>query len=480
MPITRKQQILAKQETSEGVSSSPGAADALLVYEPSLTDDVQTNDRVPAGSSLSRDIVPMGRKSRTISFQSDFRGSGDATSDPDEPDWSALVKAAAFTRVQPIKLPVTSIGGTSTGFQVGEIVQKTSAIRGVVLGCFSGSTVVEKLTVSGDVIIGPITGTFTTGGTLTGESSGTTATIGTVANYNGWAYKPTSAKTVTLTASSGFTGGSDPRADDVVTIKAGGVVTGNAQVVSINAGGTSIVVSVLWGPVAITNTVHFGGASATITSAPEMSDTPSTTIRHNLDGRNRDLVGARGDFELTGEAGGPMSFAWTFTGDPVDAVDALPVTTSGLSSIRAPRLFGAICTYGRTMALAEANVALYRLPTKSISLSASNTINPNLDANASGGATGANVADRDPTLAVTVDQVHSAFDWEAFRDDALTVHAAVIVGTTAGNICGVVVPNGQVLEATLGDADGVATHEVQIRPRRVLESGDDELWLVQL
>ena len=64
MPIQRKQQILAKTETSEGVSSNPGASDAVQVFDPTIADTVEVQDRVPAGPTLSRDFAPIGRQTR--------------------------------------------------------------------------------------------------------------------------------------------------------------------------------------------------------------------------------------------------------------------------------------------------------------------------------------------------------------------------------------------------------------------------------
>lgn len=480
MPLTRKQQILAKLETSEGVNASPTGTDAVLVYEPSLSDDVQTSDRVPAGATLSRDFVPIGRKTRTITFSSDLRGSADTSIPITAPEWGTLISASAFKSVAPVALPVTSLSGT--GYQVGEIVQKSSTIRGIVLGCFVGGALVHRMTANGTVVVCPIQGTFTSTGTLTGESSGTTGTLGTVAAYAGLAYLPTSEKLINCLP--GSWSAAVPAVGDVATIKSGTLVVGFAQIIADNSGGTftDLDVTLLSGTIGNGNTLTVGANVATIGAAPTMKRTPSLTIRHNLDGRRRDMVGARGDFELRGEAGGPLIFSWTFTGDPATAADAAPVTTTGLSSIRPPRLQGAIVCVGRRVDTTNGDAAVdfFRLPTKSVSYTAGNSINPNLDANSTGGSTGANVTDRDPQISAQIDQTHSGFDWEAFRDSALATRIGVLAGTTPGQIVGFVAPNCQVLEAALGDADGVAVHDLGLRPRRVLESGDDEVCFFQL
>ena len=46
MPVTRRQQILAKIESSEGQNANPTGSDAILVYEPELSQEVDTVERV--------------------------------------------------------------------------------------------------------------------------------------------------------------------------------------------------------------------------------------------------------------------------------------------------------------------------------------------------------------------------------------------------------------------------------------------------
>lgn len=470
MPLKRKQQILVKVETSQGVNASPGASDAILVYEPTLQTQVDLQDRVPAGPSLSRDVVPVGRKTRTITCQSDFVGSGDTSPAITEPGWAVLAKAAGLRSITPVKVPV-STAPTGTGFQAGEVVQKSSMIRGVVLGCIVGGAFVHRLTAAGDVIVAPLEGTFTSTGTLTGESSGSTATIGTVADYAGLCYKPTSQQWSTVTVASWSPG--SPAVGDVLQVKSGSLVVGSCQVVQDNGSMTSFEVAMLWGAIAAANTLTDGTNTATI-STVAMSRTPSVTVRHNLDGRRRDLVGARCDFQLRGDSGGPMTFDWTIQGDPVTATNALPATTSGLSTIRPPRLLGALVGYGVA-------TESYRIPTKSVGLQPGNQLAPNLDVNATGGSTGTNITDRDPRVNVTADDTHSGgVDWEAARDAGTAVRFFALLGQTAGNVVGIVAPNCQVMEAQHADSEGIATYDLQLRPNRLLEAGDDEFYLFQL
>lgn len=473
MPVRRIQQILFKKETSEGEDSVPTASDAVLVYEPDRTDDVPLQERVPAGPSLDRDFVPVGLKQRTITFQTDFRGSGDTSIPITQPDFGKFGEVCALREIAPVTLPITSPSGT--GFQVGEVVQKSASIRGVVIGCFLSGALTHRLAAAGNVIVAPLEGTFTTGGTLTGESSGTTATIGTVAAYAGVVYAPTSKKEMNLQTAT-WSGGTPTGVGDVLTVKnSSGVVKGAVQLKLDVSAGTfdDIDVTLLWGAVANGDSLVFGAFTALIDQDPVQTLTPSGSAYHNLDGRRRSLLGARGTFVLAGESGSPLVFSWSLTGSPGAAVDTLPVATSGLSTVRPPRYLGAIAAYGK-------GAELYRLPTGSFSFDVGNTANPNTDANNAGGITGSNVSDRNPKLTVQVDDVHSAFDWEAARDDSTAVRTAHILGSTPGNIVGFVAPNCQVESVAGADKAGIAAFDVVLAPRRVNESGDDSFYLFQL
>lgn len=477
MPVTRKQQILAKIETSEGTSASPGSSDAVLVFEPSIQDTADISDRVPSGPTLSRDFAPIGRKTRTITFKSDFRGSGDVTSPVDPPDWGRFVQACGYRTGTLTVLQLNATAPTAGGFMVSEVVQDAGGALGVVVAVGTGAGLLNgvRLSVaSGFLVVAVLSGTFATG-LVGGLSSLSTATVSAVAAYDGLTYQPTSEKSTTITTGS-WTGTAPAAVGEVLTVEStGGVALGSVQILRDNATGfTNFDATQLYGSIANGNVLRsVGGGTATISAAPVMKRTPSLTIAHNLDGRRRDLLGARGDFTLAGEVGQPMQFDWSFTGDLGSALDSPQITTTGLSSIRPPRLLGSVVAF-------RLGAQTLRLPTKRLSFANGATVNPNLDANRAGGATGSNVTDRDPSIQVSVDQVHSAFDWEAARDAGTVVGFAAILGVTVGQIVAITAAQCQVVEVAQGDADGVATFDVTMKLRRYLESGDDEVFLSQL
>lgn len=474
MPVTRKQQILAKTETSEGTSSSPGAGDAVLIYEPQLQDSVDINPRVPSGPTLSRDFTPVGRTTRQLTFKSDFRGSGSLGT---APDFARFLLSCGYKQSALYLVTITSTAPTLGGIMLGEIVQDGGGARGVVVA-LSASAVsfvpITRLTTgSGVLVIAMITGTWATGA-FGGESSSSLATTSAVTGYSETCYQPDSQKLMNVTTGS-WTGTPPAAEGEVLAVENGsGVVLGHVQVIVDNGSMTDMDVTQLHGTIANGNRLRSaGGGTATISAAPVMTRTPSLTIAHNLDGRRRDLLGSRGTFQLDGDVGSPMQFSWSFSGDIGPAVDTPAIVTTGLSTIRPPRLFGAIAAYGL-------GAQIHRITTKRVGMDNAGTVNPNLDVNRAGGATGSNVTDRDPSITVTVDQVHSGFDWEAARNNGTPVRFSAILGTVQGQIVGIAAPICQVTEVAISDADGVATFDVTLKPRRVLESGDDEVFLFML
>lgn len=474
MPITRKQQLLAKLETTEGGGASFTGSDAIQVYDPSLSDTVDTVDRVPAGPTLSRDFTPIGRKTREITFTSDFRGSGTPAT---APEWGKLITACGWKKndntndVAVVELTCGTVSSGDGGFHLGEQVsQSAGSIYGVIVGMMRSGAPIQKADTSGDVlVVMQLVGTFTAAATVGSSSAASSSVTSPTAVTDRHAYIPTSEKVIQVDVASWS---SAPSAGDTWRVEnSGGDLVGSVQFISIS--GTTADVVLLWGAVANTDTLTDGTETGVVDQVPTMTRTPSIAMRHNLDGRNRGLLGARGTFSCEGSVGEPMTFSWQFTGDVGADTDAQPITTSGLSTVRAPRLLGAICMYGE-----GANQRT--LQTKSINFDNGGTVSPNLDANSAGGATGANVTDRDPTLSVQVDNTNSTMDWEALRDAGSVVRAAFLLGTTEGNMVAIVVPNCQVTEVALGDADGVSVMDVTLRPRRIAESGDDEMYFVQL
>lgn len=481
MPLqNKKQQVLAEVESSEGTAATLTAASGVQVFDPQINTTSELQERAAASPSLSNDFAPVGRSQRTITFKTDFKGSGSTAS---APPFGKFLQGGGWKQTPSTSMRLLTIAAVTggPGFQVGEIVQQTASNRGVIVCILdSGNVPKHRTLTSGDkLVVAVLTGTLGTAAT-TGESSASVTTPSAAANAPlVFGYQHTSEKLVTLVVASWT--GSPPVAGDVVKIENATTneLIGAVQVIRDNgAGMLNFEATFLWGQPGFNSTAAQNrlrspaNGTATLTTAPVQSRGQSLTIGHNLDGRNRPMLGSRGDFTLEGDAGTPLQFTWTFTGDPGTDVDALPVATTGLSTVSAPRLLGAYIHFG-------IGAESYRIPTKRVSYSNGGTLISNADANRAGGSTGGLLTERGPSFTFTVDNQNGAVDWETAQRNGTPVRVAVILGTVAGNIEYMVAPYCQVVECPLGNVENVSTFDVTLRARRVLEAGDDEVYIGQ-
>jgi hypothetical protein len=469
--LKRKQQILSAVETVEGSAVTLGAGDAVLVYDPEApADEVDFLSRVPAGPSLSRDNTPPGLTTRTLAFTEDFRGSGVIAT---APSWGRHARGASHREQAIVRLTLTGMS-SSERIQVGEIVNQTSAVRGIALSDLTG--------VNGDIVVMPILGTFAAAATVTnGEGGGAVASCTAISSTNeGFGYTPDSARL--LQWNNGAWAPSPPAATGVVLqVLRAGFVVGAVQLTSLGTGSvtTNVQGQMIWGGMLNADVISDGVNSATLSADPTQLRGLSLTLSDNLDGWQRVLAGARAGFTLGGQGGEPLVFKWAWQGRATSQAAALQLVTSGLSAVRAPRLFAAFCGVGY---LGQ----FYRFPLKSIQFDPGHTISKRKDANAAGGLLGVSVTDREPKITIEVDAVGMAFDWLTHRNLEQNIRfGAVLGGDGSGNWAGrtiantvaIAAPNCQVREIKDGDQDGFSTLTVTLYPRRVIESGDDEYCL---
>lgn len=471
MLLTRRTQVLAKVQDVDGVAVSPSSSDGVLIYDPEYSEDTAYADRVPASATLSRDNTPPGLVKGSLSFSSDFRGSGAIAT---APEWGKLARACGHREQNLVRLTLTGMSSTER-LQVGEIVQQSSgAVRGICL--------TDLLGANGDILVLPIVGTFTAAA-LVGESAAATATVSAVDSTDeGWAYSPDSLRLVQW--SSGAWAASTPSGVGVVLrIVRAGFDVGAVQVVQLGTGSSwvaGVYGVLLWGTLANGDVLtDASGNAATLSATPTTPRTPCMTANSNLDGLLRQLVDARGDFTLEGAAGEPLVFRWNFTGRPVAHTAALPVTVTTLGTTRAPRLFGCFAGIGY-------GSQFYRLPVRQVTIAPGNTLGVRQDVGSTGGYGGTLISNRKPKITIEVENVGLAFDWRTRMQSEQNVRLGIVLGgdgagtwsgRTAGNTLAVAAPNCQVVSMSGGDADGIATYTIDLEPRRILEAGDDEYVL---
>jgi hypothetical protein len=479
MPLRRKHQIAAKLETSEGTdpwgaSTPPATGDFLTVFEPDVADSVELNERQVAGASLSRGFDSVGRATRSVTFRSDLVG--DTTSAATVPPWDALIRASGF-RAQAMN---ESSGTVANGpFYIGERVGDSDWGAGTPT---NWGLAVNKATGAGATLyVIPIAGTWDASVTAVyGEQSGATIATATTpgTSTEGVAYLPDSTKTLSLDITAGGWSGGTPSAGDVLVIKDGttGEQKGSAFLVS---GTDPLVVSLFYGSVADDDTLHEpGGGSATLESSNAVTivSSPSIGLYSNLDSLERRALGCRGEFTVGGEVGQVLEFNWTFQGSSVDADDSVQVTGATSDTLQGPRFQGAVLGVGYDRDQDGNGYFQDCFPIKSVEFAPGNTLEDRRAPCSATGLQGATITDRDPTITLEVEQVGTAaFNWFSAQRNAWPVSIGFYIGTEVGNRVGMIAENCQVTEVTDSEADGLATHNVTLRCRRIQESGDDEV-----
>lgn len=477
--LRNRKQILTKIEVSDNAPATPTASDAVLIYEPQDTnDEVNFLARRPAGASLSRDFEPPGLTIRPNQFTQDFRGSGAVGT---APDWGRHLRACAMRETELVQIDLDSVSAAEQ-FVVGEIVYQGGSLA---VASAIGICVTHLRGAAGTILVATISGTWDTESGLVGHSCGATSTVATLTTTGvGYGYLPDSLRLIQVTVASW-----SPSAPAISTIGAvldvetsGGFVKGGVQVVSAGGGGTwgtTIQVALLWGAIANTDVLTNGTLSGTINADPVQIRTPSLTIWDNVDGYLEKATGCRGNFRLAGEAGAPLMFEFEFRGSANSHQAALPVATNFLGGVRAPRLFGAWVGM-------RVGDQFFRMPVKRLELTPANVLGPRTDANAAGGSQGIAITDRDPDLIVEVEQAGMAFDAKTMRDTEVEIGLGAVLGgngtgtyagRTAGNTCVVAAPKCQLKDLSKGDSEGVATWQMTLKPKRILEAGDDEFVL---
>lgn len=483
MPLNRKHQIAIKAEAAEGADpwggGAPAATDVIEVFEPAVSDATEFQDRAPAGASLSRPLDTPGRQSRSITFESDMVGNttgGTPTIKRNAlPPWDKLILAAGFKFVGITELTAAVVGGP---FIAGERVEKDATNFGIALNAADAA--------GGVLYAVAIEGSLTSATTITGISSGATMATPT-SQTAGRAYLPTSEKSISVDLTvAGFTPGS-PSVGDVLIFKRAGLLIASGQLLDAT---DPITVNQFFGPAILNlDTIEDGAGNSAVvdTGAGTALNGISIGVYSNLDSLARRMFGSRGGFTLTGEPGQGLSFAWSFQGTGPDPIDEGQVAGVSLPSLRASRWQGATADvgYDRDQLLEPPTSTpddfAVCIPIKSIEVDPTNTIEDRRDPCEATGAGGSSVTDRDPVVTLELDQIGLlAFDWFRLLSKGVPMHFGTFWGSEAGNQMAIAGNQFQVVELADGEADGLATHTVTLKGRRIREAGDDELVIAKL
>lgn len=160
-----RRQVAIKRETTAGVYDAPAEADVLVKIREDTTinpssEQIDTEE-VQGSSSKSPHLI--GRKEFGLDMSYLLRGAADMATDPA----AAVLLGMAMFRVRPVQ--TIAIGAITGTFEDGEVVQSDGA------GTPTGEVFRDQSGTPGTFRYVPLTGAFATAETLTGLTSGATA-----------------------------------------------------------------------------------------------------------------------------------------------------------------------------------------------------------------------------------------------------------------------------------------------------------------
>lgn len=186
--LTRKAQIAVKVETTEGTAVTLGASSAgMLVYDPVFTPGFERFVRNPARAKLTPLGGIIGKRTATISFKTELKGSGSTST---VPAWSNAVRACGFTYTTISSMTVSGLTGSLVPGDT--ITGSSSGATARVVGEWDGGATSIRLV--------PLTSTpFESGDVITGAAGGTCSFSAVAVAGQGFEYRPVSSNVPSVT-----------------------------------------------------------------------------------------------------------------------------------------------------------------------------------------------------------------------------------------------------------------------------------------
>ncbi len=208
-------------------------------------------------------------------------------------------------------------------------------------------------------------------------------------------------------------------------------------------------------------------ASTSVTYDPVSTGAESITMYVYFDGLMHKVVGCRGSFSFNLEAGSYGKFSWTFEGKYAKPTDT-PMATPTFNATKPVPVLSAGFTVG-SYGSGCINAFSFDMAT---------TITRGGCMNSSDGYGDSMLVSRDPNGSFDPEAVLIATedfwgDWESSADKSITCS----IGTAAGNIVTINVPQAEYREVNYGDREGIRTYEIPFTATGT-GAGDDEIQLV--
>jgi len=332
MALNRLKQVLIREQVDPSNFLTPLSATYGKFYaiDPTCTREVSRYERNLARDSITMPHALSGTRRGRLTFSLEMTGQAAGT--PDLPAWDIAMRACGMKSVATSRCSIGAI--TSGPFRHGETITFSGTGSGtatVLHDTYSGSAHLYFWNIS--------SGASTPSGvTITGSSSGASATSSSTVADVGQSWYPVSKHTSQFTYSS-MTG----------TVTAGMVVKGNtslarAIVVSIDTTAKLVTFRYYSGAFSTSETVSdASGASNSVSSisAIGQADVPAVSAAIIEDGHVDVLYAARGNFKLNAKIGEPVVMQFELYGplvSPATVADQALITSIAYDS-KIPPLF---------------------------------------------------------------------------------------------------------------------------------------------
>ena len=464
--LTRKHVVLAKLETTKGTDSSPGASDAVQVYEPTFDGpNLENLELEYAAADLDTDPSQQGLASGSMTFKTTVRGSGNkANASEADP----LFQAAGCQKADVGELDHTRASGR---FVLGQqISDATTGAEAIILYPQDGNGTVRVAKLDATAFTAPNVIDIDTGPSWI--QSPVVAGSGYAATGHG--YRPVSDEWIQHDLAAAYTPGS-PSVGALV-------IYTDATTLEVVAAG--ILRSIQGSPdrqqvelymqkpgraIAATDVCTADGNTASVHGTPALSisRSPSLTLHSYLDTIRRTLLGSHGTFSLDAESGRAAAWEWNFQGTPGNPADGSPPAGISYPATQGPRWVNGF---------AELNGVRFSVKRARFELGAG--LVEELNANAATGSDGSIITSREPLL--TLELKHAGvgtLDFFAAQRDVTTLVGGVVIGSTTGNIVSLVGPRLQVVGVESAEFDGVAGWSLQLRMRRRIGGENDSFYI---
>lgn len=460
--LRKRYQLLGKIEDVEGTPVALAAADAVLALNCAVNRRRNMVERASAQASLDSEKATPGRGVTDFNFGLDLRGSGALGT---RPVWGKFARACGMLECSITTLTIGSV--TSGPYKHGEhVVGGTSGALGIVI----------EDTAATPLKVGVVHGTFGGAETVTGQTSGASATTSGASASQGWLYITHSDVASLLAVNGSWTGTAslgevlEGGTSGAVGVLRGGVLTG-----AVGSPGNLFVEMIPGSPTfagAETLTGQTSGATITahVSTGETMAWTPSLTLEERIDGSYRRGAGCRGNMTVTLPAGDPARLDFNFMGT-LDAEGDVALATGTSYPTTA------VLRYAAASVLQD---GVFAFPTSAASISLGNAVGMLPDPTASNGDRSAWIGDRAPTVGIDpIRTQKGAYDWYGKLDAATLVSYRAQMGTAGGQRITVFVPAMQFMDISDGEREGLLVAGLTARARRYLEKGNDSIaiWM---